>query len=178
MRAARTASSLGLSEAALTFLNRPGGFRRRRWRRLGANVGRGFRKRKRQLRARWRPAREPLKKPDVLHSAGADHQHLSLSRQRPLLATATERRAGTKLVEFDDRISSTKPAAIAILSCGGEMEALRTERASAKLAKSADKTLREAQTAKQSNGQARPWFRRTTTDCGERGSKARKKSGS
>ena len=89
----------------MTFLNRPGGFRRRRWRRLGANVGTGFRKRKRQLRARWRPARETPKKPDVLHPASADHQHLSLSRQRPLLATAAECRAGTKLVEFDDRIS-------------------------------------------------------------------------
>jgi hypothetical protein len=46
-----------------------------------------------------------LKKPDVLHPASADHQHLSLSRQRPLLATAAECRAGTQLVEFDDRIS-------------------------------------------------------------------------
>jgi hypothetical protein len=46
-----------------------------------------------------------LKKPDVLHPAGADHQDLSLSRQKPLLATATECRAGTKLVKFDDRIS-------------------------------------------------------------------------
>ena len=71
----------------------------------GAHVGTGFRKRKRQLRARWRPARETPKKPDVLHPASADHQHLSLSRQRPLLATAVERRAGTQLVEFDDRIS-------------------------------------------------------------------------
>src|ERR1700694_4796914 len=104
MREAQT-SSLGFREAALTFLNRPGGFRRRRWRRLGANVGTGFRKRKRQLSARWRPARETPKKPDVLHPASADHQHLSLSRQRPLLATAAECRAGTKLVEFDDRIS-------------------------------------------------------------------------
>ena len=51
----------------------------------------------------------------------------------PLLATSAECRAGTKLVEFDDRVS------------GGEIEALRTERALAKLAKSADKTLREAQ---------------------------------
>jgi hypothetical protein len=49
------------------------------------------------------PGQEPLKKPDVLHPAGADHQDLSL--QRPLLATATERRAGTKLAKFDDRIS-------------------------------------------------------------------------
>jgi hypothetical protein len=32
-------------------------------------------------------------------------QHLSLSRQRPLLATAAECRAGTQLVEFYDRIS-------------------------------------------------------------------------
>ena len=87
----------------MTFRNRPGGFRR--WRRLGAHVGTGFRKRKRQLRARWRPARGTPKKPDVLHPAGAAHQHLSLSRQRPLLATAAECRAGTKLVEFDDRIS-------------------------------------------------------------------------
>jgi hypothetical protein len=39
MREARTAaSSLGFREAALTFLNRPGGFRRRRSRRLGANL--------------------------------------------------------------------------------------------------------------------------------------------
>ena len=89
----------------MTFLNRPGGFRRRRWRRLAANVGTGFRKRKRQLRARWRPARETPKKADVLHPASTDHQHLSLSRQRPLLATAAECRAGTQLVEFDDRIS-------------------------------------------------------------------------
>jgi hypothetical protein len=41
-----------------------------------------------------------------------------------LLATAAECRAGTQLVEFDDRISELasnidKPAAIAILSCGG-----------------------------------------------------------
>jgi hypothetical protein len=49
-----------------------------------------------------------------------------------LLATAAECRAGTQLVEFDDRISELasnidKPAAIAILSCGGTIERIRVD---------------------------------------------------
>jgi hypothetical protein len=104
MRAARTASSLGLSEAALTFLNRPAGFRRRAAAGLG-KCGKGVPET--EEAASWAVAsgKEPLKKPDVLHPAGADHQDLSLSRQRPLLAMATECRADTKLAKFDDRIS-------------------------------------------------------------------------
>jgi len=68
-------------------------------------VGTGFRKRKRQLRARWRPARETPKKPDVLHPAAQITSIYRYPVKRPLLATAAECRAGTKLVEFDDRIS-------------------------------------------------------------------------
>jgi hypothetical protein len=67
---------------------------------------------------------------------------------QPLPSVALARNSSSSTIASPSwRPISTKPAAIAIRSCGGEMEALRTERASAKLAKSADKTLREAQAA-------------------------------
>jgi hypothetical protein len=72
-----------------------------------------------------------------------------LSSQPPPSVALARNSSSSMIASPSWRPISTKPAAIAILSCGGEMEALRTERASAKLAKSADKsadkTLREAQ---------------------------------
>ena len=68
-----------------------------------------------------------------------------LSSQPPPSVALARNSSSSTIASPSWRPISTKPAAIAILSCGGEMEALRTERASAKLAKSADKTLREAQ---------------------------------
>jgi hypothetical protein len=123
-RSTDTPCSLGFREAALTFLNRPGGFRRRRWRRLGGKCGKkGSGKRKRPLRARWRPAREiPPNKPDVLHPASADHHHLSLSRQRPLSSqpprsVARARNSSSSTIASPSwRPISTKPAAIAIFT--------------------------------------------------------------
>jgi hypothetical protein len=68
-----------------------------------------------------------------------------LSSQPPPSVALARNSSSSTIASPSWRPISTKPAAIAILSCGGEMEAPRTERASAKLAKSAGKTLREAQ---------------------------------
>src|SRR4030088_169535 len=49
-----------------------------------------------QIRVRWHRVGESPKKPDVLHRAHADRQHLSLSRQGPLSGAAAVRRAGRR----------------------------------------------------------------------------------
>lgn len=59
---------------------------------------------------------------------------------QPLPSVALARNSSSSTIASPSwRPISTKPAAIAIRSCGGDMEALRTERASTKLTKSANK---------------------------------------
>ena len=166
MREAQT-SSLGFSEAALTFLNLA--------RRLlsptlvpaWGKCGKRFRQRKRQLRARWRPAREPLKKAGCppssrRRSSGSIAFPAKASRNRYRASrwheTRQVRRSRLRVgVQYRRSLPPSRSEAAGVTWKPFERSVHRLNLPSRRI-----KTLQEAQAAKQSNRRARPWFRRTT----------------